>query len=70
MKPISGRDLDKHKLRYLEAKRLKELQLQKERKQIMEEADERVREHEERLEKFKFNGLKTPKAMLLYEKEL
>lgn len=70
MKPISVKELDKHKVRYLEAKRLKELQLYKDRQRIQEQVEDKVREDETRLDKYKMNGMKTPKVMIQYEKEI
>ena len=49
MKPIDNREIEDHRVKYLEAKRFKELKLQKDRERYLDEIEEKARTDERRL---------------------
>ena len=70
MRSIKYSELEDHKLRYLEAKKMKELELMKERKKIKEDIEEKWYEDTQKLKAYTFKGGKSPQPMILYEKEI
>ena len=70
MKSIKYSELEDHKLKYLEAKKMKELELMKERKKIKDDIDDKWYEDTQKLKSYNFKGGKSPHAMIIYEKEL
>ncbi len=69
MRSIKIEEIEDHKLKYLEAKRMKELELFKERKRQLDDIEEKTKEDHQKLQNYHFNGRKSPKAMIQYEKE-
>jgi len=66
-KPIDSDELNQHRLRYMEAKKLKELELQKQRQIWLKEIEDKVKDESMKIRKY---GNKSPSAMVLYEKEM
>eukprot|EP00347_Sterkiella_histriomuscorum_P019294 403342198 len=65
---VELKELEEHRVKYLEAKRFKELQLQKQRNNFMDSVQEKARLDDKRLRQ-KY-GNQSPKALQLCEREI